>query len=416
VRGIDSGDLARFLGVSSAELDKLSESQTIALKEFIFLSSISASDQMPQVAHFIASNPDLYPPSLVNAALGQLTINNHEMISSMLDKWSDSLEEQAIALREKNDQQIVVDARTAHERNMETIENKAISRADFARQIEAMDNQRALMRSVKEVLQAEKESSAEGVLLFAGLILVSGLVGQALTVSNALSVSPLQQASATITALDSTSQALMQTALPAINLFITGLIYQNSVTLLAKGMEKGAPPKDREFAQKLGLSVLKAARGNEVHLTVRAFIINEFIKDGEKVTEQRMQELISIAKLLMLSTALALLYKVDTGKLTDQEFAGMLTGENHIMTTELSHEALEKMIEEKTLPAELAALGLISQIHKELALLSNLEERTHILEGILNYMDSDPSVDALLDPLKPVKQMLQKVPNPSQPA
>lgn len=91
-------------------------------------------------------------------------------------------------------------------------------------------------------------------------------------------------------------------------------------------------------------------------------------------------------KIVLLMTALALLYKTETGKVTAEEVAGLLKG--------------EVSLEKGDMRAMLAAL-----IKGHIAMLPE-NQRTSILNALLEYVDSDPAVDDLLNPAEVFRGIL----------
>lgn len=185
---------------------------------------------------------------------------------------------------------------------------------------------------------------------------------------------------------------LQEASVLVVNLFATGLIFQAAAGGLGKATEAGGnqPQEfDKAFAQKFAQGVLQQVAGNEIRYSMIALMAQRF--DGSQpVSHERIQQLVVFAKLVLLSMAIAALYKVETKRITGREFADMVLG--------------------KMVPRSKEEKELVKAFQDILNSLPN-EEKMRILEVIIAYIDSDPDLEDLFDPTRVFKEVLMPIPN-----
>lgn len=180
-------------------------------------------------------------------------------------------------------------------------------------------------------------------------------------------------------------------------MFMTGMIYYTTAETIARGRKKG-PLKNLAFARNFAKNVIQYINSQELNLLVRNMRWDAISKKrNKKGTEQKIdprkeqqkERLITVLKIGMLSNALALYYKTETGKITSEEFAAMLSG-NIVLKPGGVDAAMVNLLRIflKLLPEEL---------------------RNRLMEGLLSYMDSDPKIEFMLDPQKLFSSIMKEL-------
>lgn len=170
-------------------------------------------------------------------------------------------------------------------------------------------------------------------------------------------------------------------------LFATGILYQTTVQNIASQRERGQEKeKNLEFGKRYARNMIQLTSGNVFGDFVRAMLINK-LEGAEKLADIRKEQLIAIVKIVLLSTALALVYKVQTGKITGREFDDMVNGRMII-----SFDSIEAK--------------LVQLIRHYLGALSD-KEALSLRTALADYMDRDPKINNLLDPGHAFEGLLQ---------
>jgi hypothetical protein len=325
----------------------------------IYWDQLSQADQDKIIEYMLSAQvPVLAPPQEVISASGdavvginadkiafQIASSKHEIISQMLDNWIKSIQEQA-ERNKRDDEKRVIDGLSIayhtynHEVNMKTDPNFPI----FA----------------------------------VGLIIAGTGIYQSLApVVNNLGVefNPV---------IDMYKQAVvpvmgdMRAELGLIGaLYASGLQYFTVAQIAAEGGAK--KPNELEFAKGYAENVVKLIGDASFNAYVMALVTQGTAK-GESLSDERVKELAAMVKLVLLASALAMLYKAEAGKMTSLEFAAMINGEIQFAQ------------------GDIRAI-LIALIRDQLQLLSP-SIRARIWTSLLEYFDSDPKIEALGDPAK----------------
>lgn len=185
--------------------------------------------------------------------------------------------------------------------------------------------------------------------------------------------------------------AFQDASVIVINLFATGLIFQAAAAGLGNvaGAQKQPQEFDKSFAEKFAQGVLQQVSGNEIRYSMVAMMAQRF--DGSQpVSHERIQQLVIFVKLVLLSMAIAALYKVETKRVTGREFADMVLG--------------------KMTPRSKEEKELVKAFQDILNSLPS-KEKMGILEVIIAYIDSDPELEDLFEPTRVFKEVLMPIPN-----
>jgi len=175
-------------------------------------------------------------------------------------------------------------------------------------------------------------------------------------------------------------------------LFTARLTYQSTIDTTGGGVKaKGEAEKDLEFAKAYARNTLEVTQGQEIGHFVRGMISARMPHASEAVKAAKYQELLSTTKILLLASSMAMVYKLETGKITAQEFRGLLNGEID-------------------LPEGDVRLPLAQSMRSELENLP-ADARNRLLQALDYFMNSDPKVELLVKPAKVFSSVLQNIPN-----
>lgn len=164
------------------------------------------------------------------------------------------------------------------------------------------------------------------------------------------------------------------------SMFGIGAVYFTMGQTVAKGVSPTEPSFNNKFAKNYAQQVVDTIKGSEF-TTMAAAIVTAQAAEGEPLSHERKQQLINALKIVMLSSAVILLYKSESaykgkgGGMTELEFAYVVNGKT----------------DKNDLAAELG--GDIKQ------LLSTLPkaEANALYKGLLAYVASDPKMSSLLN-------------------
>lgn len=158
-------------------------------------------------------------------------------------------------------------------------------------------------------------------------------------------------------------------------LFGTGAAYQSGA---AAGLNMGRVSPEvvtKQSAREYGVNMMKLIDSADFNLLLNAAVILS-VRDGATISVKDREELVNGLKFVLLTTALALIYKSETGKITDMEMAALLT--NKIAVND-----------------EPVMQALKNQI---LDLKDNLGQlKLPMVNATLAYLNSDPKMNELLD-------------------
>lgn len=177
-------------------------------------------------------------------------------------------------------------------------------------------------------------------------------------------------------------------------LFSVGAAYYATGAAVADAGE-AQKPKGGDFAKNYAEKMIQLTSSPEFTSFLVAVMTHK-TEEGQPISEQRMNQLVAIVKAVMLSVALALLYKLGgmsdkqpgTGWITDKEFAGMLNG-----NIELKDGTLEGSVK--------------AALQAQLQLMS-ANTRVSFLTNVLDYMANNPDVDKLADIANLIAQITEQ--------
>lgn len=327
----------------------------------IAVDQLSPSEQELILQYLYSQLPVLAPPqdtfnsdSVTAAAFAiQMQGADHDVISAMLDKWVENIRENA-------------------EQSKKQDEKKAI------------DNLSNVYHTYQHIIDLKSDPNfpifAVGMII-AGTGIVQSLLPDPST--SQIAINPV---------LDMYNKALATGSTDMINqlgmaasIYTTGFVYfslaqvaaQTSTNATENGDNAGAKPKGAAFAKGYAENIMSLVSQPGFNNFLMAIITKNMEGTGQ-MTEERIKDLLSMAKAILLSSALAMLYIADAGKMTSIEFAGMLSGNIVFDLGDIRAK-------------------LVGQINKHLSSLSPADRETTIA-ALLEYFDSNPTLSALSNP------------------
>lgn len=165
-----------------------------------------------------------------------------------------------------------------------------------------------------------------------------------------------------------------------------GIQYFTVAEIAAKGATGDKEkPKDNVFAQGYAKNMISLVNSSSFNSYLMA-IVTQNIPKGQTVSPESAFERIAMVKMILLSSALAILYQAEAGKMSGEEFAGMLNG---------------------TIKFEAGNIraNLVSLIRANLDIVKDPKVRSAILNSLLEFFDTDPSIETLSKPAELFKKL-----------
>lgn len=307
----------------------------------------------------------------------------HDIISDMLDKWSDSLKEMTAEDRKKFEHQIKLGLDKLFNAYIIPSANGPTTIQDvYKLELGRVDQaDRGALDSYSFI------GLGMSVLMINALSVIAGPSAQAIGVAQ-----PGMKLMGALAGSDVVPKSLDASLRPDILSQLSALLLLPSfypAMAKAVGLLKFEPKAnlEQEFAlQFLKQNILLAKSGDfSEFLKVIAQTIPKAAQAGTKHQEL----LLFTAKMMLLLSSLALFYKIETGGLTGAELKGMVTGEMKLPPGD----------------PRLEAVGLINELLKSVKLPD--KEVSVMMEAFYQYFDGDPNYADLLDPLETMKILNQ---------
>lgn len=371
-------------------------------------STISPSDQVASFSSIQASAPKLIAP----IAIGEMMIQaNNLAIDVILDSWLKNLEEQRkriekelnTALSKPSPAEIAAaEAKTPDSKSIAVEEAKNPTSAhqiylDSLKQSLALTA--SLENGLKNYVTRVHEGNASAIqalthftpLFVAGVgapgvaggALVAGITGTREVVSPGV-FEKMWQSAATIIPVDPRVELGWIAALIG-----AGLITQTMSDGISSFKSATNPNQmDKADAQIFAKNVIGIVQNPEINLFVQAMLIQN-TENGQSISEERKTQLTKMVKIVLLTMALALMYRTETGGLTGQELEAMLNG--------------SMVFEKGNIKGTLA--GLLNNYLTGL----DSKERQLIKSAVFDYLESKPSLDHLLQPSRVLRGVLRSM-------
>lgn len=173
-------------------------------------------------------------------------------------------------------------------------------------------------------------------------------------------------------------------------IFGAGVQYFTVAEIAAKGTEGKEEKKGSIFAEGYAKNMKDLINSPSFNSYLMA-IVTQNVAKGESISPEGVLERVAMVKMILLASALAILYQAEAGKMTGDEFAGML----------------DKTIkfEEKNIRST-----LVNMILENLNTVKDPKVRTAILNSLLEFFDTDPSIETLSKPAELFKKLGEKLP------
>ncbi|MEX1012647.1 MAG: hypothetical protein WD595_05440 [Waddliaceae bacterium] len=384
----DTPNVDPTMGVSpSAETQEEAKFVNPAL-----LSSIMQSQAQEILENLTASSPQIASPQQISALMSSAENN---IISKMLDSWLDNIEEISKEKRAEEERRIQNPA--FRELLREEIASPEFSAAqglhEWTRDLPPISrNDNLYSNLIEGTKNYLSESDPKDAIPF----MVAGLVISAAGIADVMLVDTVSTQGVAANPIVSISQhaaemvhpAAQSEMLLAINLFVTGLVYQAASETISGAANSGKPPVTAEFAENFARATISKVNGNEINQYLMS-MLSQRMETGA-ITPERAQNYVTMAKLIMLAVALAVSYRAETGWLTGEEFAGIVSGKIGIPEDQAAGEA-QRLFQE-----------LLRELPPSM--------REAVLNGLMSYFDSNPDFDQLLEPQKVYSQIYSRIP------
>lgn len=373
------------------------------LKEFMTISTIGQSESVLPTMGYEAGAPGISSMSFIFSVESEM----HEICIGMLDKWNESLHEQAerrqaelnspayqawletncpAYIKDSEDDIAAIRASTEFQVYVQTLPPQDRERElGLSRAYSLISGVSNGLNGYLERVHNGDDAAAQAVpFVTASFLIAAGFVGSFMAIAEgptagSLGVSPIQEAWSHVANLIPSD---MRAELGLIGaLFAAGTIYHATIQTIGEG-EGGGKPRDVNFAKNYAEQTMKLVMGEEFRNFVMAMLINK-TENGKPLDEAQQMKYLATLRAVLLSAALALVYKVEAGeagRITGQEFADMLKGKIPIPEGDIKG-------------------TLVTMIMAQLQFIPE-KERVSVIAALIEYMDSNPDVDDLLDPDK----------------
>jgi len=370
-----------------------------AKSEFaVYLDTLEQDERKIAVNFFVhvAGMPTLIPPEYQNFIL-KIEEKESEMINSMLDSWIKSLEERAKRLREEigspSFQNWLYEQSDAYRAKVERdtpieMRNLIQSTSEYQAWIASLPIAEYETESSWEIRRDMRIQLAEGTVDFynktdseiagsvaiAAFMIASSFIGNFTAVGandNLFVLNPVQEATGQLASLFPVD---LQNALYlAVNFAALGAIYYAHAETIKESGGK-AEPNNPEYVRAFAANMMKQLNGPEVQKLVASILSNH--PAAKDLTPEKLGQLVTIAQISMLSVAMAALYKSETNWISGMDYAGMLV------------DGEPRSDEERVLQSRLQEL--LQQLPPDM--------RAKVIEGLMAYMDQNPSIKELMKP------------------
>lgn len=254
-----------------------------------------------------------------------------------------------------------------------------------------LDNNEGIISGVTDYVDKHKNDANSTAFMSMAFVVAAGMIGNAINVVNVAST-PMVAVTPVVDAAQVASQvapaALADSAAMTINLFLPAMLYSTTLAAAnAANTGKGEKEIDLDFARNYAKTILAKVGGNEINQFLGALVVNKF-DAGEPITQEQLAQASNTTKLVMLSVAFALFYKVETGWLTGSEFANFIQNNPYKQGT--------------------VEYNIINTIQQYISLIPP-DDRAATIEQLMAYCDKNPSVEELLNPEKAFSNVISGV-------
>lgn len=375
----------------------------------------SKSDEMSssaQVAALIqmytASTPVLYPPEA--QIIGRLSSVNHDIVDSMLDKWIEQIRELAKEAEKealspmsfRNTQSDAYKRETLRETLAET--GKAVEATpEYHAYSDRFDNKKTVFVDLANGMEAARQSGSSALSLIVPMVLFSDSNGSPVTINNIDNMTNPSQLSfqlmteqAVVSVANASDFAAQLGLIGA--MFMVPAMYQ--AELISQGDKAGAKepgPKDWKFAEAYDGQMREKVKGKEIDSWIRGMVLGHLPQ-----SDVSPEHLIAMGKAILLCSALALYYRVETSHMTGEEFLAMLDGKTQfrdpVTKADRPNDPRYKLIE------------MINEYLDQLP----KTDKENIRNSLASYMGKNPALEDMIKPAKLFSGALARMEAPAE--
>lgn len=301
-----------------------------------------------------SKNRDRGKDSIVNLAgvLNQTTLRQQDLCMRVLKSWRQNIQDEAEASRMENRSELhqLWLARHGQAGYPEWLNTLPPAQRQEIENFPRLEKLAQIDRGIGEGLgdfisrmKTTDPRAAEDLPVFTAALVLSGTVRYEYaamldTVSTSrMLIQPVKEGNDTILVQYAPNQAAELGYLGA--LVMSGcswLAFGKTIAVLEKTKEELI---DNTFARSYAQNILKFINGSEFNSLAMALITTS-VEKGVPIGSERMQQLVKALKIILMSTALALLYATESsykgkgGGITSEEFNAMLAGNKSLLNTE----------------------------------------------------------------------------------
>jgi hypothetical protein len=354
-------------------------------------SSIAPSDHIAPFSSIQASAPKLVAPIVIGEMMIQA---NNNAINAILDSWLKNLEEQKKRIEE--DLNASLSKPTPADIAAADAKNPNSSRQIYEDSLkQSLAITAGLENGLRNYTTRVHEGNSSAVqalshftpLFVAGIgapgVLVAGMTGAREVVAPGV-FEKIWQSAATIIPADPRIELGWIAALMG-----AGLITQT----MSDGVfsfKPGTKPNQMDMAEArvFAKNVIALVQNPEINLFIQTMLIQQ-MDNGQKISEERKTQLTNMVKIVLISMAMALVYRTETGGITAQELEGMRNG--------------SMVFEKGDVRGTLA--GLLNDYLTGL----DSKERQLVKSAVFDYLESKPPLDHLLQPGRVFRGVLRSL-------
>lgn len=290
--------------------DKEAEDFMSAYLGSYFMSTMSPSQWKKFVSSIIDSSPQLPPPRMVDIA----DLAQADIVKQQLDSWGKQLEQEKEKRREW-----LNSAAYKHELEIKSTPYRA---KEDAKVEDNTSTTAGFKHALSNFLEGVEKPTIDDVMIIsAGVAALSvGTVGPE---STYLMGTHAIQDSVNKTISPFVPPEFQDSSQLTINLFVVGL----ATSTVAEAAIASRKQTDQEFARSFGEKTIQKVNdpNDPVYNFLNTFLIDKAGK-GEPVSAEKTKEIAMISKLVMLSVALLMIYKLSPQYIKEGGFEGMLNG------------------------------------------------------------------------------------------
>lgn len=202
--------------------------------------------------------------------------------------------------------------------------------------------------------------------------------------------------------ISSMPQPIAQSIPPDLGVFgallVNGLINKATITSSVDSISQGEKPVDRKTAENYANRIIALVSGNGIENYINALVTHN-MEQTDATSPEKVLEWTAAFKVILLSSALALVYKSETKHITDTEFEGMVNfaGRRDPVTNEPSPviKSAEGSLEQEMVDLIAEQLGRIRPMLKKA-----------MIAALYDYIATNPSMGSLMSPQVALSQAI----------